>query len=128
TIEVGPILEASHEKGAPYYDAIAMRLIGYDAVALGSQEFGLGPDVLAEFLCGIVLPGGGSDFSGCDLTGRSAFPFLAVNLGFEHEPALQEFVDNGGIAGSTIVHKGGELIGIVGVTTPLLPVVATPRD
>ena len=124
SIEAGPLLEASVEKGPTFYDALAMGLIPYDAAGLGDQDFGRGPDVLAAFLCGFVLAA--SD-SGCETPGRSAFPFLAANLDFTGEPALQALVESGGIAGSTIVRKGEHRFGIVGVTEPDLHVVSSPR-
>ena len=127
-IEVGPNVEGSITKGAPFYEAIAMRAIGYDAAVLGDQDFGLGPDVLADLLCGLVAPGGGHEYAGCGVTGRIAIPFLAANLDFRAEPRLQEFVDTGGIAPSTVVTKNGHEIGVVGVITPALPVVSSPRD
>ena len=126
-IEVGPNLEASVTKGVPFYDAVAMRLIGYDAAVLGDQEFGLGPDVLADLVCSLMLTGGGAHVTACDVTGRPAFPFLSANLDFAAEPRLQGLVDAGAIAPSTVVVKGAHRIGIVGVTTPLLAVTSSPR-
>ncbi|MFL7867330.1 MAG: bifunctional metallophosphatase/5'-nucleotidase, partial [Anaerolineales bacterium] len=43
----GPEFTASLNNGVPFYDTIAMELIGYDAVALGNHDFDFGPDVLA---------------------------------------------------------------------------------
>jgi 2',3'-cyclic-nucleotide 2'-phosphodiesterase (5'-nucleotidase family) len=126
TIEVGPNLQASLERRPPSLDAMTMRAIGYDAAGLGDQDFGLGPDVLADLMCGTVQVGGGENFAGCGVTGRAAFPFLAANLNFAADVRLQEFAEAGGLAGSTIVTKGAHRIGVVGVTTPLLPVISSP--
>ena len=46
----GPEFNASQEKGVPFFDTIAMDLIGYDAVAIGNHDFAFGPDVLADFV------------------------------------------------------------------------------
>jgi len=40
----GAAFQASLDKGVPYYDAIGMSLIGYDASAIGNHEFDFGPD------------------------------------------------------------------------------------
>lgn len=108
----GPEFSASLEPGTPYYDAVAMSLIGYDAIALGNHDFDFGPDVLAGFIRDVVPP----------------VPFLSANLGFAQEPDLQELVDEGRIAASTLVRRGGHKIGIVGATTPQLRSISSPRD
>lgn len=108
----GPQFQASLTKGVPYYDSIGLSLVGYDAMALGNHEFDFGPDVLADFITGFTGP----------------VPFLSANLGFAQEPALQALADQGRIAKSTIVKERGELIGIVGATTPLLPAISSPRN
>ena len=73
-IEVGPNVEGSITKGAPFFEAIAMRAIGYDAAVLGDQDFGLGPDVLADLLCGLVAPGGARNRSQVRLVPRQGWP------------------------------------------------------
>ena len=108
----GPELNASFEKGVPYYDSIAVRKIGYDAMAIGNHEFDFGPDVLANFIQGV-------DF---------AFPFVSANLDFSQEPNLQALVDLDEIVKSHIVKKSGELIGIVGATTPQINFISSPRN
>jgi 2',3'-cyclic-nucleotide 2'-phosphodiesterase (5'-nucleotidase family) len=107
----GPEFNASLEKGVPFYDSIAMNIIGYDAVAIGNHEFDFGPDVLADFIEGV----------------EPRVEFLSANLDFSAEARLQELVGEGRIAGSTVVRKRGELIGIVGATTPLLASISSPR-
>jgi 2',3'-cyclic-nucleotide 2'-phosphodiesterase (5'-nucleotidase family) len=109
----GPQFKASLDKGVPFYDSIGLGLVGYDAMALGNHEFDFGPEVLADFISG--FPAGPP-------------VFLSANLGFTQEPALQALVDQGRIAKSTIVKERGELIGIVGATTPLLPAISSPRN
>jgi 2',3'-cyclic-nucleotide 2'-phosphodiesterase (5'-nucleotidase family) len=108
----GPEFNASLEKGVPYYDSIAMRLIGYDASAIGNHEFDFGPEVLANFIAGV----------------NGAFPFVSANLDFSGEPSLQALVDDGEIVKSYVIRKKGMLVGVVGATTPLLPAISSPRN
>jgi len=108
----GPEFNASLERGVPFFDSIAISLIGYDAVTLGNHEFDFGPDVLFQFIIG---------------TSRRV-DFLSANLDFSLEPALQSLADQGRIAGSTIVRRRGRKIGIVGATTENLQSISSPRD
>ena len=108
----GPEFNASLEKGVPYYDSIGLKLIGYDAFALGNHDFDFGPDVLANFIEGF-------DFS---------THFVSANLDFSQEPNLQYYVDMDVIVKSYIIHESGKQIGIVGATTPELPFISSPRD
>lgn len=126
SIEVGPQAEASLARGVPFYDSIAMRTMGYDAAVLGHKEFGLGPDVLAGFICGFSSSHSG--YPECDVEYRPAFPFLSANLTFEHEPHLQALAEHGAIAASTVITKGEQRIGVVGITTPDLAVLSSPRN
>lgn len=108
----GPEFNASLEKGPPFYDAIAMEHIGYDAVAIGNHEFDFGPDVLADFI--------GSFSDGT--------PFLSANLDVSGEPALAALEAEGRIAESVVIRERGERIGIIGATTPRLPSISSPRN
>jgi len=108
----GPEFTASMTKGVPYYDTIAMDLIGYNAVCIGNHDFDFGPDVLADFISGFKL---------------TKPPFLSANLDFSDEPSLEALVKSGRIAKSTIVNERGEKIGIIGAITPLLPSISSPR-
>lgn len=108
----GATFAASQAHGVPYYESIAMSLIGYDASAIGNHEFDFGPDVFANFVSGVQPP----------------TTFVSANLGFSAEPALQALVDAGRIAKSVVVKERGELIGIVGATTPALPYITSPRN
>ena len=102
---------ASLEHGIPFYDALAMELIGYDAITLGNHDFDFGPDVLKDFILSFSNP-----------------LFLSANLDFSMEPGLQELLDVGGIAKSTVVVTGGRSIGIIGATTKDLPFLSSPRN
>jgi 5'-nucleotidase len=81
-------------------------------MAIGNHEFDFGPEVLADFIEGFA----------------SGVPFLSANLDVSGEPDLAALAAAGRIAGSTIVEENGELIGIVGATTPGLPNISSPRN
>ena len=102
---------ASLAHGIPYYDALAMDLIGYDAITLGNHDFDFGPDVLRNFILSFTEP-----------------LFLSANLDFSLEPELQEMVDTGRIAKRTVVVTGGRSIGVIGATTEGLPFLSSPRN
>jgi 2',3'-cyclic-nucleotide 2'-phosphodiesterase (5'-nucleotidase family) len=108
----GSEFTASLVKGVPFYDSIAMSLIGYDAIAIGNHEFDFGPDVLADFIRGFSPP----------------VPFLSANLDVSQEPSLVALEQQGQIAKSTVVHERGERIGVIGATTPQLPNISSPRN
>ncbi|MGH2663446.1 MAG: bifunctional metallophosphatase/5'-nucleotidase [Actinomycetota bacterium] len=108
----GPQFNASLEKGPPFYDTIALNLVGYDALAIGNHEFDFGPEVLADFIGGF----------------SRKVPFLSSNLDVSPEPALEALADRDRIAGSTVVKERGERIGIIGATTPQLPFISSPRN
>ncbi|MCC7388568.1 MAG: 5'-nucleotidase C-terminal domain-containing protein [Phycisphaerales bacterium] len=108
----GPEFNASLAKGVPFYDTIAMELVGYDAATLGNHEFDFGPDTLADFVEGFT----------------SGFPFLSANLDFSGEPRLDALYQNGRIAEMTVVDAAGTPVGIIGLTTPNLPFISSPRD
>jgi 5'-nucleotidase / UDP-sugar diphosphatase len=100
-------------KGPPFYDTIAMDLIGYDAVAIGNHDFDFGPDVLEDFILGYE---------------QTKPPYLSANLDFSAEPGLQALVDQGRIAASVVVKTRGETFGIIGATTPMLRFISSPRN
>ncbi|MBN3036511.1 MAG: choice-of-anchor I family protein, partial [Bacteroidales bacterium] len=97
----------------PYYDAVAMDMIGYDAVCIGNHDFDFGPDILSKFV---------HDYS------MTQPPYLSANLGFAAEDTLQNLVDIGRIAARTIVSTQGKQIGVIGLTTPQLPYISSPRN
>ncbi len=102
--------ENAQPTGTPY-DAIALSMLHYDALAIGNHEFDFGPDVLAAFI---------SSFT------ASQPPFLSCNLSFENVPSLQALVDEGRILPSTVVERDGEQIGIIGAITPGLIGITSP--
>lgn len=106
----GPEFNASLDSGV-WYDALAFNAIGFDAKCIGNHDFDLGPSTLAEFLTD-------------GLNGSATY--LSANLDFSGELALQELVDSGQIASSTLIEKNGATIGIFGLTTPNLPFISSP--
>ena len=107
----GPVFTVGMRAGI-FYDALAIDYIDYDAIALGNHEFDLGPDVLADFIKQVFL---------------TRPPFLSSNLDFFAEPILMELLKDGRIAESVVVVKNGEKIGLIGLTTPLLASISSPR-
>ncbi len=114
----GPRLNASFDNlanaypadgGQDFYDAIANRYIGFDAIIFGNHEFDLGPDIAARF----------AEVSGCT--------YLSMNLNFQGTPAFAALEAAGKVGASKIVTTpAGHKIGIIGVTTPLLPYISSP--
>lgn len=109
----GPNFDASLANGVPFYDSIAMDLMNFDALAIGNHEFDLGPDTFADFIAG---------FNG-------STKFVSANLDYSAEPRLQAFVDDGTLVKSHVIElPNGEALAVVGVTTPLLPAISSPRN
>ncbi|MBS1721186.1 MAG: 5'-nucleotidase C-terminal domain-containing protein [Armatimonadetes bacterium] len=84
-------------------DLTFLTRMGYRAMAVGNHEFDLGPEVLANF------------------ARRAPFPLLSCNLDLDNEPALK-----GLIKPYTIVTIKGEKVGLIGATTPDLPMISSP--
>lgn len=112
----GPEFSASlaQEPDAPIYDALGLSLMNYDALDLGNHDFDFNPDVTARFI---------SSFQG-----ENPPPFLSANLVVENEPALQALAEEGRIASSVAVDVGGSQVGIIGLTTPDLARISSPRN
>ncbi|MEM7731383.1 MAG: bifunctional metallophosphatase/5'-nucleotidase [Pseudomonadota bacterium] len=70
-----------------------MNRMGYDAMAVGNHEFDDGPEVLAGFADAVN------------------FPVLMSNAHLDTDPHLA-----GKIQKSTVIERGGEAIGIIGIT------------
>ncbi len=111
----GPEFNASLAlpEDAPYYDARALDLIGYDAICIGNHDFDFGPDVLERFI---------TDFAYTQPT------YLSSNLDFSMEPGLLGLQNAGRIASSTVVSYGNDKVGVVGATTPNLDFISSPRN
>jgi 5'-nucleotidase/UDP-sugar diphosphatase len=113
----GPRLNASFanlgsayiDGGQDFYDAIAMRHIGFDAAVFGNHEFDLGPDVAARF---------------AEVSGTT---YLSSNLNFSATPAFASLAATGTVAPYTLLStNGGNKVAVVGVTTPLLSSISSP--
>ena len=80
-----------------------MNKLGYDAMTVGNHEFDDGPEVLRDF------------------TGAINFPILMSNADISGEAMLA-----GAIEKSTIIEKGGEKIGLIGLTPQDTDELASP--
>ena len=105
------LANAAPDGGQDFYDAIANRAIGIDATTFGNHEFDLdntGP-VAARF---------------ADVSGTT---YLSINLDFSVTPELANLAAQGKVRGSKILTTaGGKKVGVIGVTTPLLPSISSP--
>jgi 5'-nucleotidase len=107
----GTTFQASQEPGAPFFDALAVRLLRYDALAVGNHEFDFGPETFARFIAEV----------------DADTPFVTANLDFSAEPSLAPLVGDR-LVRSTVITERGEQIGVVGLTTPALPTISSPGD
>jgi 5'-nucleotidase len=80
-----------------------MNKLGYDGMTVGNHEFDDGPEVLAGFMDAVN------------------FPVLMSNADVSGEPALA-----GKLAKSTVIERGGEKIGLIGLTPQDTPDLASP--
>lgn len=80
-----------------------MNALGYDAMAIGNHEFDSGPAELARFI------------------GGANFPVISSNIDATAEPLLA-----GMILPYAIIERGGEQIGIIGLTTPDTENISSP--
>jgi|GEM_PF-116254 len=112
--------------------------LGVQAMALGNHEFDRGPELLADLISGAA--GGaftqsrfdGTDLDDLDFAG-TAFPYLSSNLDFSTQPDLAALEVEGGAApvansvtSSVAIDVNGEMIGVVGATTPTLGSISSP--
>lgn len=98
------------DSSAPFYDAIAIQSIGYDALAMGNHDFDFGPDVYADLIDDIQSP----------------MPFLSANLDFSEHAPLNALLQSGRVAASSIFVRNQEKIGVIGATTENLPFISSP--
>lgn len=111
----GPRLNASfinlgsaYLGGQDFYDTIATRHIGFDAIVFGNHEFDLGPAVAARF---------------AEVSGAT---YLSANMDFD-QAGFSALAAVGKAAPSKIITTpGGKKIALVGATTPLLPKISSP--
>ena len=139
-LSVAPALAAANGLGsttasAGRADATIMNVVGFDASALGNHEFDLGSREVRN----IIAPAG--TWPGIQ------FPYLSANLNFAGDadlaPLFQPLIPpstilpssayrSGGAAGTrkiapyTVIEEGGQRIGVVGATTPILQTISSP--
>lgn len=122
-------------------DIAIMNITGFDASALGNHEFDLGTAKIRELIGPDIRPGPDARWLGTD------FPYLSCNLDFSADPNLSSLVqpaivpntDFKGsmadltaaatkkkLAAATIIQRGSEQFGVIGVTTPLLEIISSP--
>ena len=82
-----------------------MNKVGYDAMTVGNHEFDDGPEVLAGFMSAVN------------------FPVLMSNADVSNEPLLA-----GKLAKSTVIERGGEKLGLIGLTPDDTGDLASPGD
>jgi len=80
-----------------------MNALGYDAMTVGNHEFDDGPEVLRGFMDAVD------------------FPVLMSNADVSSEPALANKLMK-----STVIEKGGERYGLIGLTTVDTPDLSSP--
>ncbi|UWR23219.1 bifunctional UDP-sugar hydrolase/5'-nucleotidase [Sulfitobacter sp. S190] len=82
-----------------------MNKLGYDGMTVGNHEFDDGPEVLAAFIDAVE------------------FPILMSNADVSAEPLLAEK-----LAKSTVIERGGEKLGLIGLTPEDTDELASPGD
>ena len=80
-----------------------MNALGYDGMTVGNHEFDDGPEVLRGFMDAIE------------------FPILLANADVSNEPSLADT-----LLPSIVIERGGEKIGLVGLTPVDTPEIASP--
>jgi 5'-nucleotidase / UDP-sugar diphosphatase len=109
TASLNNLATSFSDGGQDYYDAIALRQIGFDAMVFGNHEFDLGPQVAARF---------------AQVSGST---YLSSNLNFNATSEFSALKASGKVAPSKVITTaGGHKIGLVGATTPLLPNISSP--
>ncbi len=124
-------------------EVLLMDLIDAAAVTLGNHEFDLGTDLIAAMIAPVI---NGATAAEVEWLG-SQFPYLSANLDFSGDTALSELATEELfnqdafqatleelLAGATppklapavIAERGGEQIGIIGITTQILESISSP--
>ncbi|NEP85907.1 MAG: bifunctional metallophosphatase/5'-nucleotidase [Okeania sp. SIO2C2] len=112
--------------GIGHADIEILNQLGLQASTFGNHDFDLGTKEVSD----IIQPSG--EYRG------ALFPYLSANLNFGTDPDLADRVTENGqeistlaageVAGTAIATVGGEEIGIVGASTPLLPAIASTGE
>jgi 2',3'-cyclic-nucleotide 2'-phosphodiesterase (5'-nucleotidase family) len=134
-------------EGGGRADVTIMNLIGFDASAVGNHEFDAGPDAMAGIIQNDFRTPNGPD---ADRWVGAQFPYLSANLDFSNDGSLgglytSSIMENimfesgpaestagnnsiSKIAAATFIQRGGQRIGVVGVTTPLVESISSTGD
>ncbi|MEM9643524.1 MAG: choice-of-anchor I family protein [Planctomycetota bacterium] len=135
----------SLREGSGRVDISIMNIIGFDASAIGNHEFDQGSDAFESI---IEEDFRSPDGPASDRWVGAQFPYLSANLDFSGDSDLNNLFtadvlpntafatgpteSNAGnssvpkIAPATVVDVDGELVGIVGATTPLVESISSP--
>jgi 2',3'-cyclic-nucleotide 2'-phosphodiesterase (5'-nucleotidase family) len=122
-------------------DIAILNAMGFQASAFGNHEFDQGPGVIAGLLQSASLDETITDEEGNEVMVTyvypgTSFPYLSSNLDFSADEDLGPLVGpdrqlanilDGQIARSTLIKvPAGEIIGVVGATTPTLGSISSP--
>ncbi len=110
--------------------------LGVQAIAFGNHEFDLGTGLISGLISG-AAPGDfsalvGTALDGLDFAG-TLFPYLSTNLDVSLDANMAPLEVAGGgapagnvVSSSTVIDVNGEMIGVVGATTPTLRSISSP--
>ncbi|MBT2800992.1 5'-nucleotidase C-terminal domain-containing protein [Halomonas sp. ISL-56] len=126
-------------------ETLLMDLVDVAAVTLGNHEFDLGTGLIEAMIASVVSGDSATDIEWLG----SQFPYISANLDFSGDAALSELATNEllnqdafqatlqellagankpKLAPAVIAERGGEKIGIIGVTTQILESISSPGD
>ncbi|ASK17918.1 DUF4214 domain-containing protein [Halomonas sp. N3-2A] len=126
-------------------ETLLMDLVDAAAVTLGNHEFDLGTGLIEAMIASVVNGGSTADVEWLG----SQFPYLSANLDFSGDSALsglatEEILSQDAfqatleellagankpkLAPAVIAERGGEKVGIIGVTTQILESISSPGD
>lgn len=100
-------LATAYNGGQDFYDAMALRQIGFDSITYGNHEFDLGADTAAAF------------------AKAANTPYLSSNLDFS---ANGNFAAQSTLPYTMVTTGGGHKVAIVGATTPTLGRISSPGN
>ncbi len=101
---------AAADGGQDFYDARALRRLGFDAIVFGNHEFDFGVALAARFAA------------------MADTPYLSANLDFTKNAAFAGGLSSGLLASHKVfTTTGGKKVAVIGATTPLLPSISSPE-
>jgi len=131
-------------EGVGRIDISVMNALGFDASAVGNHEFDAGTSVFADLAGGEIR---GTDLSDVRWPGAQ-FPYLSANLDFANSSLrdlyTSEILSSTDFAGdiadlrlgnelpslapATVIERNGDLIGVIGATTPVVGSISSTGD